>query len=60
MNKLFANILDHLFPMGGGVTGSLVILQPHNTIDIIITAAIGAVIAYFIKLGLDRIFKYKK
>ena len=50
MNKF----IDHLFSIGGGVTGSIIgFVNTHQFIDIIILAALGATVGWFVKLGLD-------
>ena len=39
---------------------STVIFKPYYYLDVVICAAIGATIGYFVKMGFDYLFKKKK
>lgn len=65
MNQLFNELTDNLFPIGGSIGGGFIAIS-HNDVDlifgwvslpqmmdIILTMAIGAVVGWFVKLGLD-------
>ena len=64
MRGLYSKIMDILFPVGGGTIGASTQIQ--NFIDIskwnmiwdtILVAAIGAIVGYLVKKGLDYIFE---
>lgn len=65
MNTLTDKAIDTLFPVGGSVGSGLAVLFSFDNngvlmwitltqmIDIVLTMAIGAVVGWFVKLGLD-------
>jgi len=55
------NILNYLFPVGGGISGSIIgFITWEQIIGVAMCAFIGAIIGYFTKYFLDKILKKKK
>ena len=58
MSSVTDRALDYIFPLGGGGAASVIgYVTLGSVIEVFIYATIGAVVGWFIKLGLDFIFK---
>ena len=60
MNK----IMEYMFPVGGGTIGAVSQINLFKyfptwevCISTVVVAAIGAIVGYLVKLGLDKLFK---
>lgn len=67
MKNMINQILDYVFPVGGGITGALLQINQINffpdfkqIVGIIILSAIGALTGLIVKKLWDLIFKRKK
>jgi len=61
--------ISQLFPASGGVIGAIaksasifttMVFKPWYYLDVVICAALGAAVGYFVKWGLDYLFKRKR
>lgn len=61
--------ISQIFPASGGAIGAIaksasvfstMVFKPWYYLDVVICAALGAAVGYFVKMGLDYLFKKKK